>query len=233
MGFGTLFIGTLLTMNLAAHGYTDFLAYFLILYGLYGLRAYNRKFKSAFGVSVLLFAVGLAELTFSLLELLEVYQNNSLLQELFILNQIVLYVTTVLILLGVAELAIETDIPSLRVRAFRNQIFAFIYHGCMVFLNISTGSAGVTAVQQTMLFPVMLFGFAYLILQAKVIFSCYMWICPEEDADMPTRPSRISLFNKWRAFDNRIDERTAERKEQARREKEARSRQKQKKKQKK
>ncbi len=230
MGFGKLFIGTILTMNLAAHSYTDFLAYFLMLYGLYSLREYNRRFKGAFWLSVPLFAIGFSELALSLLDLLEIYDNAYLFQELFIVNQLLLYATTVLILLGVAELSMETDIPALRVRAFRNQIFAFIYHGCMVFLNISTKSNGVAAVQQTMLFPVILFGFVYLFLQAKVIFSCYMWICPEDDVDMPTRPSRFSLFNKWRTFDNKMDERTAERRAGQRREKEARAAQKKRKK---
>lgn len=211
MGFGTLFVGTVLTVNIAAHGYTDLIAYLLFLLALLRLREYNRKFQAAlYSVLPLLFA-GIWEFGLNVADLLDIYRNEQFLQEAYLLNQVALYFTTALILRGIGALAIDTDVPTIRVRAFRNQILAFIYHGCMVFLSLSTKSNAVANVQQTMLLPVLLYGFIYLILQAKLIFSCYMWICPEEDAAMNSKTSRFAFLNRLRTFDNNMDDRTATR----------------------
>ena len=70
-----------------------------------------------------------------------------------------------------------------------------------------------------MMFPFLLFGFVYLILQAKLIFSFYMWICPEDDVEMNRRPSKIGMINALNRISDKIDDRTVERKKAEREEK--------------
>ena len=209
MGFGPLFVGTVLTLNIVAHEYTDFFAYLLMLLGLLHLKEYGTKFKSACISLFPLLAVGATSFVLSFLDFLEIYSSAWLSSKVSIANHALLCLVTLLILRAVSALAVETELPSLRVRAIRNGVFAGIYHGCMIFLNVATTSVTLTKIQLYMLLPVMLFGLVYLFLECKLIYSCYMWICPEEDVDMHATPSRFSFVNRFRAFDNKIDDKTA------------------------
>lgn len=228
MGFGYIFVGTVLTVNVVAHGYTDLIAYILILLGMLTLKDYGARLKTAYyaawpllfvgGIELLLYASDF--LGFSAAELFDFPVTDSeLLMEAGMLNQIVLFIFTFLLLRGLRTLAKETDTFALESRVFRNQIFAVLYHLPMAFLNMPFDHATVNRVQNYMMFPFLLFGFIYLILQAKLIFSFYMWICSEEDVSMERRPSKIGVINALNRFSDKIDDQTLERKKQEQEEK--------------
>ena len=228
MGFGYLFVGTVLTVNVVAHGFTDLIAYILLLMGMMTLKDYGTRLKSAYYAAWPLLAVGAIELFVTGADFLEIdlaaligfgTTNESLSRDAGLLNQIALLVFTFLLLRGLRTLAQETDSPSLEVRAFRNQIFAVLYHVPMAFLNIPFTAKPLIAAQNYMFYPFLLFGFIYLILQAKLIFSYYMWICPEDDVEMERRPSRIPFLNKLYRISDKIDDKTVERKREERKEK--------------
>lgn len=219
MGFGYLFVGTVLTVNVVAHQFTDLLAYLLILIGMLTLSDYGPRLRLAKNASFVLLFVGACEFSLSLLDILGVYTDYELMRETALVNQLMMYVFTFLLLRGLATLADETGTHSLRVRVFRQQIFAFIYHIPMGLLEVDFGSEAVKNFQLNATLPLMLFGMVYLILQAKLMFSFYMWICPEGEERMERKSSRFAFINKLNAIGDKIDDKTLERKQ---REQEAR-----------
>lgn len=228
MGFGYIFVGSVLTVNVVAHGYTDFIAYALMLLGMMTLKDYGARLKTAYYAAFPLLLIGILEfllyganfLGFSAAKLFDFPMTDAeLLMEAGMLNQILLFIFTFLLLRGLRTLAKETATFALESRVFRNQIFAVLYHLPMAFLNIPFESKTVSNVQSYMMFPFLLFGFIYLILQAKLIFSFYMWICPEEDVAMERRPSKIGIVNALNRVSDKIDDQTVERKRKEREEK--------------
>ena len=61
MGFGTLFIGYFLLLNLTYYGFTDLIAAAVLLLGLYRLSRINKHFLAASVVAVLFLIFGFAE----------------------------------------------------------------------------------------------------------------------------------------------------------------------------
>ena len=228
MGFGYIFIGSVLTVNVVAHGYTDIIAYILILLGMMSLKDYGPRLKTAYYAAWPLLFIGIIEfllysanfLGFSAAELFDFpISDSALLMDAGMVNQILLFIFTFLLLRGLRTLAKETETFALESRVFRNQIFAVLYHLPMAFLNMPFENQSINRVQNYMMFPFLLFGFVYLILQAKLIFSFYMWICPEEDVGMERRPSKIGIINALNRVSDKIDDKTVERKKKEREEK--------------
>ena len=133
----------------------------------------------------------------------------------------------------VSTLAEETGTHSLRVRAFRQQILAFVYHIPMALLEVDFENKTAESIQYHAAMPLLLFGMVYLILQAKLIFSFYMWICPEGEEGMERKPSRFGFVNKLNAIGDKIDDKTLERKQREQRERMQRKMDKQRRKKKK
>ena len=221
MGFGYLFVGYVLTVNVVAHSYTDFIAYALMLLGMMTLKDYGPRLKTAYHAAWPLLAIGIIEfllngasfLGFSPAKLFDFPMTDAeLLMEADLCNHILLLIFTFLLLRGLRMLARETDTFALETRVFRNQIFAPLYHLPMAFLNMPFESEKVSTVQSYMVFPFLLFGFVYLILQAKLIFSFYMWICPEDDVDMERRPSKLGVINALNRISDKVDDKTLARK---------------------
>ena len=232
MGFGYIFVGSVLAVNVVAHGYTDFIAYILILLGMLTLKDYGTRFQKAYYAAYPLLFIGAIEfllyftsfLGWSPAKLFDFPISDSLLMaEAGMLNQILLFIFTFLLLRGLRTLARETDTFALESRVFRNQIFAVLYHLPMAFLNMHFENKTVRLVQSYMMFPFLLFGFVYLILQAKLIFSFYMWICPEEDLSMDRRPSKFGFVNRLNRLSDQIDDRTIERKKKEQEAKQAKT----------
>ena len=61
MGFGTLFIGVFLLLNLRYFGYTDILCGVIMLAAFYKLRGVNKFFKAAIFTSIAFCGIGLME----------------------------------------------------------------------------------------------------------------------------------------------------------------------------
>ena len=62
MGFGTLFIGYFLILNLTYFGYTDTIAALIMMLGLYRLSSVNRDFKFSMVFSIAYALIGTVEL---------------------------------------------------------------------------------------------------------------------------------------------------------------------------
>ena len=63
--------------------------------------------------------------------------------------------------------------------------------------------------------PLILFRLIAMLLNALLVYSCYMHICMPEDLDMPRRKTGIRLIDEWaEKLDRREEERAARTKEE-------------------
>ena len=227
MGFGYLFTGYLFLFNFTYyHVYTDIFAALLMMLGLATLRKYAKSFRAAFYAAFPLAAVGLISLFHKLSELF----GASLLGKEWglVLSVAALAVKAVLIwfsLSGVAELAKETEIPVLRLRALRNRAFTLLFYPLGILLETNLFASHPKLLWILSVFY-MLFGLLYTFLNAKTFFESYIWICLEGDEDMARHESRIPFINKLNEWSDRIEQKTMERKARERREKEESQKQK-------
>ncbi len=216
MGFGFLFVGYLLTFNVAYSEFTDVFALSLMLLGLVTLAKYAKGFRLAFyfGIPAALFhlvlfgeRIGVLLNFFAESVAFTTYTSP--------VSALLKAVLVFLILQGVSEIATETGIPVLHMRALRNRIFTVIY---LLFEVVMTAS-GVFKSLSVFLMWLSLFYFLYCLvytfLNAKLFFECYVWICLEGDEDMARAPSRFSFINRIHAWEDKQDEKTLARKEEA------------------
>ena len=78
----------------------------------------------------------------------------------------------------------------------RLRLFLVLYSGCP-FCNFYKKYFGL---------PMILALLASMVLYLTMIFSCYMYICPEGDEDMPRRESKLEFVNKMRTESDRRTE---------------------------
>ncbi len=205
MGFGTLFLGYLISLNTLAYaGFTKIFAYLVMLLALSKLAVYNRPFKRAYYSLFPLLLIGLCFLG------LEVAGMFSLLmeQELSLFRQLcsMAYnlfemVFSWFLLRGIQDIAHETNVYVLEVRAFRNRLFTTLYY--LLFLVGQLAWQSVTFAAAFNLVLLVLF-VVIAILNAKLIYNTYMWICLEGDEDMPRRDSGIKFIDKlYRKLDEK------------------------------
>ena len=218
MGFGYLFLGYLFFFNVAYAGFTDVIGVLLMLLGLSTLKQYARGFSSAFSAAIALLLVSFLSFVNAVLGLLSLASFPAeLLAFASILSHALKCVLLWLTLSGVAQLAKETDIPVLTVRALRNRLLAPLFYLLAILTEVPTVFGS--------LFPYfatarLLIGLVFTFLCAKCFFECYIWICLEGDEHMETKPSRFGFINKLNALSAKMDEKVLSRKKEERTQKE-------------
>ena len=228
MGFGYLFTGYLFLFNFTYyHVYTDIFAALLMLLGLSTLQKYAKSFKAAFYAALPLALTGLLSLGAKIAELFGFSFLGT--EAGIVLSVATLAIKAALVffaLSGVAELAKETGIPVLRLRALRNRAFTLLFYALGILLQ-TNHLASIPKLLAILSIFYMLFGLLCTFLNAKVLFESYIWICLEGDEDMARHESRLPFINKLNEWSDRMEQKTLERKERERREKEAAQKQKQ------
>ena len=220
MGFGYLFAGYLIFFNFTYyHVYTDVFAALVLLLGLSTLRQYAKGFARAFYTALPLAVIGLISFAGKLLSLFELLAFPTELNAFLSVATLLLKGVFVWFSLsGVAELAKETDIPVLRLRALRNRALSLVFYLLGILLETNLFSHVSVLLQYVTLFY-MLYGLLCTFLNAKCFFESYIWICLEGDEGMERRESRFGFINKLNALSDRMESKTLERKERERREK--------------
>ncbi len=195
MGFGYVFLGCLLTVNIPYHSYTDVFAVALMLLGLSTLAPYAKGFAGAFRAGLPLLAVSLVRFVLSVLQLLNLFSLPLLSSSLTLVGYVCKFFFFWLFFMGVDEVAKQTDIPKLRAHAMRSRFLTPVF--CLMGLLPETGLFTVhTAFLQYYLLGFLLFGLIYALLNSKTVYECYMLICFEGEEEMDEKPSRFSFFGK-------------------------------------
>lgn len=199
MGFGLLFVGYALNyiVSFAGYGYIFRLAGVLLMaWGLKGLCEYNKKFICPAAGSAVLILVGLldlwrdggARISLSLPGWVagsgEIAGNIRLLADLFF---------NISLLLVIAGFAGRLGLDKQKNMASRNLIFVGGY-GVLQLLG-SFALSGSAVYSRYFALPTLLIQLAWITLDLILIFSCYMYIAPEGDEDMPRRKSGVKFID--------------------------------------
>lgn len=209
MGFGLLFMGYFLGMVMSLNIFGAFFrlaGFALAAYAARKLSDYHKGFSFLTLASMLSVAVSVLGAISSLSAFL--YDNMIIAEKLISDGLAIAFgyarygaelVFTVALCVAISLIAKETGEIKLRYVAIRNLALYCVYFVLQIICWLPHEYVG-TLLQITALPAVaQLAGFALILLNLLMIFSCYRRICDESDVDMPQKPSRFEFVNQMRA----------------------------------
>ncbi|MBO5110189.1 MAG: hypothetical protein J6D21_05655 [Clostridia bacterium] len=192
MGFGVLFLGYLITYVgsiTPVYAFTQFFGVLIMLYGLSKLARHNKYFATTFGVSV----AYLAQSVYTVIGYFSVWETGSLLYQIEQYSrELVVFVFHLFLLLAIREIADFTSLPKLKSRAVVNLITTALF--CILNVLLHAGAMPESVLSYAFLLSLLLRIF-WVILNAALVFSCYMWICLEGEENMDKSPLNIPFLN--------------------------------------
>ncbi len=202
MGFGTLFIGYFLLLNVTYYAWSDLLAALIIALGLYKLSSVNGYFKYATYASLAAATVGAVEFGREIF-LMFSPTSDAALGFLPIIRSATLCAMTLTMLLGIYEVAREVDLPALAARAKRMMIpTAVIYLGNII-LDTPQLFKNVEPIAVAAIFAVLLIATLFLLIYNLVtIYTAYSRICMPSELEHKEKKSKLGFVNKFRAYEN-------------------------------
>ena len=210
MGFGTLFIGYFLLLNLTYYGFTDVIAAAVMLLGLYNLSKVNKNFFAAMIASIVFLAFSFGEFGIATYEIFfSKISSPALVSFMSIMRSLTVGTLTVLMLQGIKDVAKEVDIADLPTKASRLTIITSVTYTAWIILeaplsfmdNYVLGVISLLTILATI---------ALLIVNLTVIYSCYMRICMPGNEKLSDKPSKFAFVNEYRARKAERDKETAE-----------------------
>ena len=197
MGFGTLFIGYFLLLNVTYYAFTDLVAALIMALGLARLSTVNGHFRIALYISLGFSALGLAEFVLELIRMLG--GGSGTIFFVPILRSAVILALTVFMLFGIRDVATEVELPALATRAKRMIPTAALIYAAAMILNTPSLFSGVEPLVVAAVSAIVLIATLLLIIYNLVsIYSAYMRICMPSDKEQTEKPSRFGFINKFR-----------------------------------
>ena len=193
MGFGLLFLGYLITFVGAmtpVYAFTQVFGVLLMVYALSKLSIHNRWFKITLCAGLLY----VLQSFYTLLVYVMGWGTDSV-HGLTVQysNAILVFTFHALLLVSIRRIAMDTELPKLKIRAVSNMITTAVY--CVLTVLPRFGWISNETVVQYVALASVLLGVLWLILNASLIFSCYMWICFEGEENMEKSPINIPFLN--------------------------------------
>ena len=200
MGFGTLFIGYFLLLNLTYYGFTDLIAASVMLLGLYKLSKVNKYFSYSCIAAAVFLAFSLAEFGIASYELFTRPINSTVLVSVMsIIRCISVCLLTVLILKGIEDVAKEVDVEDLPKKASKLVIITAVIYSAWIALEAPLSFANDYVLGVLSLITI-LATIALIIVNLSVIYTCYMRICMPGDENIDKeKPSKFAFVNEYRA----------------------------------
>lgn len=201
MGFGTLFIGYFLLLNVTYYTFTDVIAALVMALGLFKLGAVNRQFKGAFYSAIAMAIVGFVELVFQVYAMFIPESDIFLLSYTDIPRYLIIAVLTLFILMGIENVADEVGLFELARRARLTMPFSFGAYAILSILSIHALEVIIDTRILTVISVIMLIStFIIIIINLITVYSAYMRICMPEDKDndISDRESKFEFVNKYR-----------------------------------
>ncbi len=199
MGFGTLFIGYFLLLNLTYYGFTDVISASVMLLGLYKLSPVNKYFKAATVCSGVLLAFAIGEFGVATYEMFFRQLNSPVFVSIMSIARCLAVGTlTFLILKGIESVSKEVEVEHLPTKASKLAIATVVIYTLWIVLEapLSFVDDYVLAVLSLL---TILATIALLIINLSVIYSCYMMICmPGNENIAKEKPSRFEFVNEYR-----------------------------------
>lgn len=212
MGFGTLFIGYFLLLNIAFFGFTDLIVGLILLLALYKLMTVDPSFKKAAILLVPFSVLGLAELVLEIYRMFTLDANLDTVFGIFgMLRYLLLAPISYLILYGIETLAKEVEIANLRDKARWVKFASLTAFSLSMILEIpQLDSILAPKALAVISFIVLLSGFIITIVALTAIYSAYMNICMPDEVYTENKPSRFGFVNKFRDYESKKQQEYAE-----------------------
>ena len=202
MGFGTLFFGYFLLLNITYFTFTDLIAALIMAMGLNKLGEVDSHFKNAFYTSIAFAAIGLVELVCDSITMFSpLISLDTVLDYAALIRCIVLAVLTLFILLGIERLSLEVGLDELAKRARRSMPFSLGIYLVSALLSVplSVGEGFTKALSIASVLTLLAI-IIIVCVNLITIYRAYMRICMPEDVDneVPDKPSRFEFINRHR-----------------------------------
>jgi len=212
MGFGTLFIGYFLLLNIAFFGFTDLIVGLILLLALYKLMPIEQSFKRAAVLLIPFSVLGLFELV---LEIYTMFAGEAGLSAVFgimgMIRYLLLAPISFLILYGIELLAKEVELPALRDKARWVKVASLVAFALSMILEIPGLDSIISPKALAVLsFIVLLGSFILTVIALTAIYSAYMNICMPDESFTADKPSRFGFVNKFREYENQKQQEYAE-----------------------
>lgn len=218
MGFGYLFLGYLISLNFFVyHQLTTPIAVVLMLRGMLSLRRFNRPLQEAYIILWPTLAVSLAAFFLELLRMLSLISSARQAQIEPLLSfamPLALLLFHWRMLCGIAELCRETELPKLLYRARRNLLLTAVAYAAFLFFSLPISADWYAAATLHAFLPVLLCRLVAMVLNATLIYACYMWICMPEDLEMQRKKTGIAFLDELNEKLDKREEEAQEKKKQ-------------------
>ena len=210
MGFGTLFIGYFLLLNLTYYGFTDVIAAAVMLLGFYNLSRINKNFFAAMISSVVFLVFSLGEFGIATYEIFfKSISSPALVSFMSIMRSLTVGTLTVLMLKGIEDVAKEVGIDDLPTKASRLTIITTVTYTAWIILEAPLSFLNNYVLGVLSLITI-LATIALLIVNLTVVYSCYMRICMPGNEKIGDKPSKFAFVNEYRARKEERDREAAE-----------------------
>lgn len=212
MGFGTLFIGYFLLLNIAYFSFTDLIMGLLLLLACYRLLSVNQYFKSAALTLIPFSALALFELIQEIITMFSPnLANETLTGILGMIRYIFIACFTFLILMGIETVANEVELPKLTDKARKVKVLSLLTFAFCTLLEIpGLDSIIDTKALSVIALILLILSFAVTVVALTAIYSAYMYICMPNEVIKKDKLSRFGFVNKFREYESRKQREYAE-----------------------
>lgn len=208
MGFGFLFLGYLIEYILELNAYGALLylpGYGLLYLGLMNLQLYCHSFRYAKWATiplVVLAAYRTLEGVGALFSFSVPLVTETLSTVAHYANMVLVLLFHILLALAIKDLAVRTGVKKIAASALRNMVLVVLYYSVMIPVTV------VGTLDSILYGSLLILRLLWAILNCITIYSCYMRICPADEAqrEQAVKPSRFGFVNKFREeFQKRED----------------------------
>ena len=202
MGFGTLFFGYFLLLNIAYYSFTDAIAALVMLYAFYKLKFINKNFKYAAISAAVFSAFGLYELFLGFSDMFfGLSYPDTLYSVSAMVRSLIICIVSAFMLMGIRDVSAEVGLSKTKIKAnYLSYVTVGVYALNVVLEMSELGSW----LAPTLLATLMLVSFVatpvLVIVNLTVLFSCYVKICMpnEEQRREVEKKSKLEFVNKFR-----------------------------------
>ena len=202
MGFGLLFIGYFLLLNLTNPGYTDLIAGLITVMAFYKLSRVNKYFRMNIVPSIMLSVFGVFELFAEFADMFGI-DMTEIASYFPAPRYLIVGIITVIMLHGIEDVANEVEAIETKFKAkIARPISLVLFPVCAVLEFPAITSLIPNGLPIAIVGTVSIIAtFAAIIYNLVTIYSAYMHICMPEDVDNDPKdkPSRFGFVNKFRA----------------------------------
>ena len=201
MGFGTLFFGYFLLLNITNYLVSDAIAGVIMLLGLLKLKNVNRRFAFSYVVGIVFTVFGFGELAVFLIDMLKLSPAfvEGAVPYLALLRHLIVAALTVGLLGGMEEVSREVGLEKIPDRCRALSVSSFLVFGLWIVLEAPLPEWIPTPVFSVLFLLAIISLLVLIIAVLTTIYGCYMRICmPGEENGRVRKPSKFGFVNEYR-----------------------------------